>query len=50
LKGGYIKKEGIIKGQINIFELPVIEPIKTKENAIRVAPIVKANKLRNSYC
>ena len=42
-----MKDEGIIEGQISIFELPIIEPIKPKEIAIKVAPIIKSNKLDN---
>ena len=40
-----MKDEGIIEGQISIFELPVIEPIKPKENAIKDASIIKTDKL-----
>ena len=42
-----MKNEGIIEGQINIFELPIIESIKTKDKIVKEAPIIKSNKLDN---
>jgi len=40
-----MRNECIIEGQINIFDLPIIEPIKTKENIINDLPIIKVDKL-----
>ena len=40
-----MKNEGIIEGQINIFELPIIEPIKHKNKIGKEVPIIKTSKL-----
>ena len=40
-----MKNEGIIEGQINIFDLPIIEIIKTKEKIIKDTPYIKVDKL-----
>ena len=40
-----MKNECIIEGQINIFELPIIEPIKTKDRIVKETSIVKPSKL-----
>ena len=40
-----MKNEGIIEGQISIFELPIIEPIKHKNKIGKEVPIIKISKL-----
>ena len=42
-----MKNEGIIEGQINIFELPIIETIKPKDKIVKEAPVIKSDKLDN---
>jgi hypothetical protein len=40
-----MKNEGIIEGQINIFDLPIIEVIKHKNKITKEIPIIKTSKL-----
>jgi hypothetical protein len=40
-----MKNEGIIEGQINIFELPIIEVIKPKDKIVKEAPVIKLDKI-----
>jgi len=40
-----MKDEGIIEGQISIFELPIIEPMKPKGKIVKEAPVIKSDKL-----
>lgn len=40
-----MKNEGIIEGQISIFQLPIIEVIEPKDKIVKEAPIIKSNKL-----
>ena len=42
-----MKNESIIEGQINIFELPIIEVIKPKDKIVKEAPVIKSDKLDN---
>ncbi len=42
-----MKNEGIIEGQINIFELPIIEVVKPKDKIVKEAPVIKSDKLDN---
>ena len=36
-----MKNEGIIEGQINIFELPIIEVIKPKDKIVKEALVIR---------
>ena len=40
-----MKNEGIIEGQINIFDLPIIEVIKHKNKITKEIPIIITSKL-----
>ena len=40
-----MKDEGIIEGQISIFELPIIEPMKPKYKIVKEATVIKSDKL-----
>ena len=40
-----MKNEGIIEGQISIFQLPIIETIKHKNKITKEIPIIKTSKL-----
>lgn len=40
-----MKNECIIEGQINIFELPIIDPIKSKDRIVKETAIIKSSKL-----
>ena len=42
-----MKNEGIIEGQINIFELPIIEVIKPKDKIVKEAPVIRLDKIDN---
>ena len=42
-----MKNEGIIEGQINIFDLPIIEPTKQKNKIAKEVRIIRSDKLDN---